>query len=32
MKGYVEHTRVSYTRNIIGLSLDDYFDSGSDIT
>lgn len=26
MKGYVEHTRVSYTRNMIGLSLEDYFE------
>ncbi len=26
MKGYVEHTRVSYTRNIIGLSLEDFFE------
>ena len=26
MKGYVEHTRVSYTRNLIGLSLDDFFE------
>lgn len=25
MKNYVEHTRVSYTRNLIGLSLEDYF-------
>lgn len=25
MKGYVEHTRVSYTRNLIGLSLEDFF-------
>lgn len=27
MKHYVEHTRNSYTRNLIGLSLDDYFDN-----
>ena len=26
MKGYVEHTRVSYTRNLIGLSLEDFFE------
>lgn len=26
MKGYVEHTRISYTRNLIGLSLDDFFE------
>lgn len=26
MKGYVEHTRNSYTRNLIGLSLDDFFE------
>ena len=26
MKGYVEHTRVSYTRNMIGLSLEDFFE------
>lgn len=25
MKNYVEHTRVSYTRNLIGLSLEEYF-------
>lgn len=26
MKNYIEHTRNSYTKNIIGLSLDDYFE------
>ena len=26
MKKYVDHTRNSYTRNLIGLNLEDYFE------